>query len=321
MPTGLPTLAPTKDYSLFMIIPSSFSAALSVSVVITLLMFRRKTLLRKPYLQIILYIFISNSLTSIGSSVGFPRDGSALCWFQGITTNVFTLSSCLWTLLIPFVLMRILNAKMRTTAVTVSLYFHVLCWGIPIFVTLLPLLNMTYGSPPGWCWIVDTNDTPAWAPRLWYWVSYYIWIWISITGSIFANGVVFFKLQQVEAVTRSTFQPIFYDLAIYNLIIALCWMVPAACDFISYNDLNVDLSDEMLMRAYYFAPTLMGFLGGLHFWMRDKETRNKLRNISATVWNTCHCGDNIAHILFSSSAQSSAAARYNLPNPRVMHPL
>ncbi len=108
-------------------------------------------------------IFISTFLTSAGSMCGNPADKSFCCWFEGIVTNVFTLSAIFWAAAIT-VLMYSAVAN-RVPWKMDSLWVPAICWGVPVLVTVLPFLNQSYGSPGGeigWCWLVDTASSPYW---------------------------------------------------------------------------------------------------------------------------------------------------------------
>ena len=61
-------------------------------------------------------------------------------------TNIFTLSSVLWTMILTLLLYSIVGMK---KPLRMHPIFHILCWGIPIIVTFIPLSNSTYGPPGG----------------------------------------------------------------------------------------------------------------------------------------------------------------------------
>jgi hypothetical protein len=134
----------------------SFLSTVSTFCVLVTLFIFRKDLRRKPTTPIIFNIFISNFLTSIGSLPGVPIDQSFGCWFEGFVTNVFTLSSMFWTVVITWMMYcTIANTSLDYNHVLVSL----LCWGVPVLATFLPFINSSYGAPDGegWCWIIDTS--------------------------------------------------------------------------------------------------------------------------------------------------------------------
>ena len=95
--------------------------------------------------DMVLFVFISHFLTSLGSLVGEPLPDSFACWYEGIMTNWFTLSSCCW---IVFMSYQLYSVILRSTIVHISSWMHVVAWVAPLFVTLLPLAHMTYNPPP-----------------------------------------------------------------------------------------------------------------------------------------------------------------------------
>ena len=95
--------------------------------------------------DMVLFVFISHFLTSLGSLVGEPLPDSFACWFEGIMTNWFTLSSCCWIMFMSFQLYSVI---VRSKILHISSWMHVVAWVAPLFVTLLPLAHMTYNPPP-----------------------------------------------------------------------------------------------------------------------------------------------------------------------------
>ncbi len=106
------------------------------------------------------------------SAVGLPTSEMvAACWWEGIVTNIFTLSAIFWTIDITLLLYSIIGFKRVSHSlayvhsaawyisissshifppiqvITISWWHHLLCWGVPIIVTLAPLINSTYGAP------------------------------------------------------------------------------------------------------------------------------------------------------------------------------
>ena len=95
-----------------MMICSAASMLGCLTVVISILVFY-KHYLRKASMEILLYMFISNLLTSAGSLVGEPEDCSSICWYEGIVTNVFTLSSVLWNAALMHLLYGVISGEKK----------------------------------------------------------------------------------------------------------------------------------------------------------------------------------------------------------------
>jgi hypothetical protein len=219
---------PTKE----MFVISTLSSIGSLSVVFSIFYFR-KHLLDKPSMRVLLYMFISNLLTSLGSLMGYPENQSAECWFQGIVTNIFTLSSILWSVVITGMLYVMLVAKFQFEITPLT---HAICWGLPVFATFIPFVNSTYGSEdPDWCWVIDTSFSPDWAPLVWYWISYYLWIWSSFVAIV----VLFIMMrrrytQELPLEIQTRFKKAMRGLQGYPLIIFFCWLPATVSDFLDY---------------------------------------------------------------------------------------
>jgi hypothetical protein len=259
---------------LYMAIPSILSAIGAGTIVLSFVVFR-KELLKKAYMEVLFYIALSNLLTSVGSSIGIPPDGSGLCWFQGVVTNIFSLSGCLWTMVIPILLLKVLNNKNDSKkSQPVPLSAHILCWGIPLIATFIPLVNATYGSPEGgWCWIVETNRTPAWGLEVWFWVSFYGWIWMTMVTLLCQFVYILYKLQGVSTNTAESFRPVFYDLGGYVIIIFICWLTPCVSDFMLSDTETPGYAVLQILGS--ILPCSMGLLGAVLFWSRNSKVRNK----------------------------------------------
>ena len=106
------TIDVTRDATLIMVVCSGASLLGCLTVVVSILVFSRHYL-RKASMEILLYMFVSNLLTSAGSLVGEPEDCSSLCWFEGIVTNVFTLSSVLWNAALMHLLYSVLDGEKK----------------------------------------------------------------------------------------------------------------------------------------------------------------------------------------------------------------
>lgn len=199
IPTSIPTAYPSPAPSaaiptpltdiLCMIIPSSFSMV-ATTVMIAALWYHRRDLLKKQSFQILLYIAISDFMTAAGSVVGLPDTDTFACWWQGIVTNVFTLSSIFWNMVLMHLLLTICLFK----PYKINIYTHLLCWGLPLAVTLIPLYNMTIVGGDSWCFFGETESSPPWGLIFWYWMSYYTWIWLSFAFMAFVMVFIIVKI-------------------------------------------------------------------------------------------------------------------------------
>lgn len=119
------------------------------------------------------YVAVCFIMAAIGSALGYQESVSWQCWAQAILSKIFTLAAVLWITVISF-LMYYLTVSNKIFQIRV--HHHLLCWGIPIVVTFLPLINTSIGPSSeydGWCWTVATKDTPAWGLTFWLWLCDY----------------------------------------------------------------------------------------------------------------------------------------------------
>ena len=100
---------------------SAISCVSCLPAIISLLIFPE--LQSKTYYQMIFYLNIAVLFTSCGSLVGEPVDESAACWFEGIMTNIFTLSSVFWTVIISWMIFSIVVFEKQ---VKINYFVHVI---------------------------------------------------------------------------------------------------------------------------------------------------------------------------------------------------
>lgn len=95
----------------------------------------------------------------------------------------------LWSLSIGFTLhMAFLKEDPRFSLSRIeeqAYKYHVLNWGLPLVLTLLPLTTKSYGDVGGWCWI--QNDTNA--AKAWRFVQFYI----ILVGAVVYNFIIYYS--------------------------------------------------------------------------------------------------------------------------------
>lgn len=218
-----------QKVGLIMIIPSCISMVASLLMMISLL--TRKALIRKTSFRILFYLALSNFLTSLGSSVGFPSNGSATCYFEGIITNIFTLSSIFWNVTLTYLLYTICvdDKPYRINWIT-----HVICWGLPTTVTFLPFANnLTYGGESDWCFLVDTSKSPRWALLAWIFLSFYAWVWLGVIIMISLIVYLYWKIYKSSSGSASTLiEGVFARVKWYPAVTIICWGIQTFFDVI-----------------------------------------------------------------------------------------
>ena len=245
---------------------SSVSAAASLTAVAMYLRFPH--LRKKSYFTLQFYVAVSNVLTSIGSAIGVVETGTMACWFQGILTNVFTLSSIQWTTVMAFSLYSIVHYEKQ---VEVTPLVHAYCWLPPILASVLPLINSTYGNVGNWCWVVDTGRTPPWGGMFWFWFSFYGWVWFGLIVMLGILGEIHYTIQQKHATfTVQSLQKIVSTLNLFPVIILISWGPACVSDTIwqMFNQYN-----PIFGVVGTICACSQGLLTAILFWARNKEVR------------------------------------------------
>ena len=261
-----------------MTIVSIISVITSASIVASYLLFFDT--LYKQTNQAIFFLSLSTMLTCMGSSFGTPPDNTAACWFEGIGTTIFTLSSIFWCVVIDYMLYAIIIGKPYVITTTT----HILCWGFPTLVALLPLINARYGNPDNssWCFVADDDRTPAYGILMWTWVSYYSWIWLSVFAMVFLLLRIYMLTHKIQREhTLQAINKVIRKLILYPPIIILCWILATVYDSIVANTASGDdmyyysFSDQMLNITSSIMACSQGVLITFAFWYTSDEMKKR----------------------------------------------
>ena len=136
--------------TLEMQVPAILSIIGSGFMVVTYTIFPRLQAYR--YMEIIFYVSLNDIVASVGVALGDTTSGSVACWIQGLTTNYNYLSSIFWTVVLSYDLFSIIKSS---KPIKDHRLCHLLCWCLPLLLTLLPLTTNTISTPketPGSKW-------------------------------------------------------------------------------------------------------------------------------------------------------------------------
>lgn len=266
------------DVSKGMIVGSSLSLVFTFFALI--LFYIHSNNRNKKYKLLILYITTSDFICSFGTLLGLARDGTTYCWFQGLVTNVFPLCSLFWTSMIVLQLYSVLYNKSdngdkltdkNEKDQSWSIITHAICWIVPIMLSIVPLMNSTYGCADGeeicWCFIADRRNTPQWASDYWYIISFYMWLWGALAFYVLTVLVcLVFVLIAKSDHAQQILLPKMFKLLTYPAIIVLCWTLPTIKDILSIFTPNSYLQTSTsfaVMSA--LSPCLQGFFTAIFF--------------------------------------------------------
>lgn len=306
-----PNYTPMQDF--LVQFASGLSAITCFYYVISYMIFYKEFKSKIIY-NVLYYYFLSNCLASIGSIVGLPHDTDFWCWFEGLVTNIFVLSAILWTIVLTYLLFTIIyGMKYRINFLT-----HLICWGIPLLVTFLPLMNSTYAPPggQGLCWVATTDDSPEWASSTWFWVSFYIWIWIALIVIIILTLLMVIKLIRSvkSASTMKNFKKAIKTLFGYPLIILVCYLPSTILDYILYlaPDINPDDVIPQDYRAMFVVNiSLMGFFSFIVLLLTESIFWSKWKHFYQAGFDIKRMEDSERELSYASETEK--------PSPKHTH--
>lgn len=158
-----------------------------------------------------------NADTHLGASSG-------LCYLQALLISYFGLASLLWSVSIAFTLHQaFLLEKEEYSPQNVSNFRHrymIVCWGVPVLLTLLPISTMSYGDAGGWCWIVSDKGNHL----MWRFFQFYLWMWLAICYNAYVFRRIEQKLKRLAAEVEGGVKAsgMARRLRLYPLVLAIC---------------------------------------------------------------------------------------------------
>lgn len=223
------------------------------------------------HVEIVFYVAINELVASVGTVMGYLNNGTVGCWYQGVTSNYNYLSAAMWTTVISWQLMCIVNGGRKIDDFT---WFHVVCWGFPVITTTLVLTTNTYGNAAGgsgWCFIGKRESSPSWGVEFWEIMSYYLWLWLCIvTITIFYIRIIMRVYAMGLNSTSKTTARNLKRFTVYPLILIVCWLVNTVQ--------NISAQGGNNSRGFAAVlPTLEGFLNFLAFYFTNRKIRKDVR--------------------------------------------
>lgn len=283
--------------SLLLRVPSSMSILGAVLVIFTYVKFPK--LRGYKHVELALYITVNDLVASIGQLMGDVPNGSAACWFQGMSCVYNFLSANLWTLVTAVQLYFIVE---RGRGIKDLCLCHVICWIFPLVVTLLPLSTNSYGKvskSDAWCFITGSDSNSS-STLLWQLFGFYFWIWVGIILNFCIYISICLRLYRSIALSRKVLKSI-RRLALYPIVFVLCWTASTAFDL--HEAINGPSKE---MSAFFYvaavAPPLEGFLTAVIFLQND---------VVKSYWRQWLRGYKPLQIDCENSLRSNASLRMN----------
>jgi len=263
-----------------MLLISFLSGVASILVIIIFL--SRPYLHKKPYFQIITYSSLANVFFSLSTSVGEIDDGSPLCLVQGLMSNIFPLSSIMWTLCATYLLY---SNVVILKPLVIGKICHAACWGLPIVATCLIYTSNRIGEPQGrgWCFVANRSDSPVWSLLFWNIMSFYGWIILMI---IYMGILIQLIRRQTRLSRKSSVlkwaeasnanQLSFTYIYVCPLIYCVCWILPLVVDTYGVTNGNSFSHNSFIYQLSITVPISQGLITSILFFFTNKYFYNIL---------------------------------------------
>lgn len=265
---------------------------------------------------------MSDFFAAVGGLFGNSKNGTFNCFVQSFLTNYFPLTSIFWTVVISYLLFDILQKPHlnRKQSMNIERWVHLLCWGFPFLLTVLPLTTTDYGTfdgEDGWCFLRPRTGSPKWTFRFWLFAAFFAWVYIAIT--IFLIFIVYVAYVvaspsgylQTDSIITSTIRKAVNKLIWYPVIILLSWFVMTIYELWGgfYPNEN-SLSDPTFMYFTFTMPLFSGLMTSTAFISGCSEAQQVLFQewISPLSYRCCKLSLPLS-CLFTSSSHISDAPR------------
>lgn len=282
---------------------------------------RYEPISRKSYNRLIFYIAISDFFSAVGGLFGMSKNGTWNCFLQSFLTNYFPLASIFWTVVISYLLYDILqkphahsHSPTKPHGIAVDTWVHLLCWGLPLILSLLPLTTTDYGTydgKDGWCFLRPRDGSPKWTFHFWLFASFFAWVYIAIAlflifilyvGYVVASPSGYL---QTDSIISQTIRKAIHKLIWYPVIILISWAVTTIYDLWAgfYPNEEV-LADTTFMYFTFSLPLLSGLMTTTAFFGGCSEARR----VVSEEWNSsfaAQCCQAKFSLLFTLSTLSS----------------
>ncbi|OWF39216.1 cyclic AMP receptor-like protein A [Mizuhopecten yessoensis] len=148
--------------------------------------------------RMIVYLSISAFFHAIFFMMGGVYPVGPICVFKGFWITYFHWAVLLWDVHITCNLYR--NVVRMESSERLEKIFCLNCWGIPLVISLVPLIAGRYGPAGAWCWIVDEWDLE----RLFLW---YIPLFLGIFFMIVVYLYIVYTLNRKASTWHGTYDP------------------------------------------------------------------------------------------------------------------
>lgn len=255
-----------SNLEILIMVASLVSCLFSAGIIITILFFRNMQ--RGNFMPIILFMSISDFGMNSTSFLGFPSDGSALCWMQGIFQSYFAICSWFWTTILAY---RVYTIVRYGQCNLTNFQMHTFAWGLPVILTLIPISTNNYGASEfdtQWCVLTRRGNNAAWLTQFWSYVAFFVWLFMCIGLMIVWQCLIsyHFRNSPMKEVVRRTYDKVY----LYPVVMIVCWVLNYYC---------VDLHSRDAGKTLNAMSMLFGISNGIFsaliFMFKSEEARRR----------------------------------------------
>ncbi len=256
-----------KNLELAVILISVVSCMFSMFVMLTYFMFPEMR--RKLFMKLIFHMSLADFGMNVVSAFGFPPNGSALCWIQGICQIYFAASSWLWTTVLSYSVYSIMRYERLYLSEN---YAHLLCWGLPLIMALVPISTSNYGAPDPdyqWCIWVSRAGTPNWTFAFWTYVSFFGWFFLCVFLMVVWTVLIFIRLVWQKTIMSDVVKKTYSKVWLYPIVMVVCW-------FLNYSILQFPQEDGPFATGVsMILGILNGVISAIIFLVKSEEARQR----------------------------------------------
>ncbi|KRX05248.1 hypothetical protein PPERSA_00549 [Pseudocohnilembus persalinus] len=252
------TLSINEEYLIILDLISNSMSILGI-LFIWVVYFKYRKELNSPSYKMILFLQTTDFLFSVSQIMNFDyvdgEQNKVLCYMQGFLSTYAGLGSILWTMAISFTMKSALLSDTTNLLKNQKISTYI-CYGVPLLMSLIPVITDDYGPAGVICWIDDTqNPTRVLILRM---LTFYGPLWIAITYNFYTYITLIRYLKTVVDQESDQLQFV-KNLMYYPFILVICWI------FGTFNRIYVFFDDEIeiVSALHLFFGGLMGFFNAL----------------------------------------------------------
>jgi hypothetical protein len=288
-----------STFEIVFIVASTISALLSLSVVLTGLVFANMR--KRQFMQIILCISLCDMVACAVSAFGFPSNESTLCPLQSFFAAAGFKASWLWIVMLCHQMYHYVSYGgfgLRRH------HMHIIVWSLSIGTTLLPLIQTSYGrdDDSGWCFLSDGRKDST-VTAVWSSVTFNALLLVALLTMTCYNALLYFNYRDVRDLKVIT---VFRSLYLYPLGMVVIWLpnliVSALLNWGAVRFTTT--AGSVFLDVIFISCTQNGTLTAIIFFTMSREARIRwsklIVRICGYLYRTyccCLCGcDSDRHI-------------------------